>query len=184
MLKPEKSSAGNSAETTDWAEAYLLYHKPIFNFVYRRLQHYEDACDVTADIFVRAISAEQRGSGNQHGLEGWLWKITRNMIVDYYRWRQVRRKIGSYDELADLIEDDIDPHSDAEASDLWDALFAASRSLTPEQMQTVNLYAAGYGQAEIGRNLGVATGAIKSRLHRAQATLRDLAHMHLQPSKG
>lgn len=161
-------------EATDWEQAYRRYYKPIFSFVYARLRCYEDARDVVADTFVRAISAEQRGSGNRYGLEAWLWQVARSTLIDYYRKPHVRRKVDCLEEAPDAEDECPTPHAEAEASVLWDALCRAAKLLTPEQREVMDLYMRGYTQTEIGEQLGVRAGTIKSRVFRAQATLRLL----------
>ena len=72
------------------------------------------------------------------------------------------------------------PEDDAIASDQQRALFAALRTLTPEQRHVVELRLAGLTSPEIAAVLGTTTGAVKASQHRAYARLRiALADEHI-----
>jgi RNA polymerase sigma factor (sigma-70 family) len=66
-----------------------------------------------------------------------------------------------------------DPHETAVAREIASRLHAAIDSLPTGQREAVTLYyLAGLTQAEAAEHLGVPVGAVKTRLHKARASLR------------
>jgi RNA polymerase sigma factor (sigma-70 family) len=65
------------------------------------------------------------------------------------------------------------PHAAAEAREVARLVRAAIAALPPGQREAVTLYyLAGLSQAEAAAHLGIPPGAVKTRLHKARATLR------------
>jgi RNA polymerase sigma-70 factor (ECF subfamily) len=80
---------GNSSEPTP-AEAIAIlfdqYGDEIFSHVQLMVGSIPDAEDLVQDIFLRALRAwpsfQKRSSART-----WLWAITRNVLIDHYRWQ-------------------------------------------------------------------------------------------------
>jgi RNA polymerase sigma factor (sigma-70 family) len=79
--------------------------------------------------------------------------------------------------LVELTSPDADPASQAESSELSAGVRAAVAGLPVGQRTAVALlYLAGLTHAEIAEELGTSPGAVKTRLHKARATLRAPLH--------
>lgn len=57
------------------------YYPRIFRFFYYRTKTKEDAEDLTSEVFVKVVGAIRKQKGN---FEAWLFKIARNLLIDYY----------------------------------------------------------------------------------------------------
>ncbi len=107
----------------------------------------------------------------------WLAGIGLNIC---HRWlRQRTRDTWSWEAVlgGSLLPEPVDPapgpEEEATVSDLRSRIAAAIASLPDGQRAAVSLfYLAGLTQAETADHLGVGVGAVKTRLHRARATLR------------
>jgi RNA polymerase sigma-70 factor (ECF subfamily) len=61
--------------------------KPLYRFVLKRVRDREAAEDIVQDVLVKAYS-RQGTLKEPSKLQPWLYQITRNAIVDYYRLRK------------------------------------------------------------------------------------------------
>jgi RNA polymerase sigma factor (sigma-70 family) len=86
--------------------------------------------------------------------------------------------------LIDLADPDPDPATAAETSELAAGIWAAVSDLPAGQRTAVALfYLAGLTHAEIAEELGTSPGAVKTRLHKARAALREPLHDLYQERK-
>jgi RNA polymerase sigma-70 factor (ECF subfamily) len=125
------------------------------------------ADDLTADTFVRAWTA--RGSIRETTLRAYLLTITRNLWRDRQRreWRHVPldESIGERGAFQAQAEHAIDLR--------WTEKRLAS--VANGDREALLLYARdGLSYQEIGRRLGIAVGAVKSRIFRARHALMAL----------
>ena len=87
-------------EAQEFQQFYQEHIGPIYRFVYSKVGHREDAEDLTAQIFLKAV----RGINKEHSMQSmqkWLFLVARTTIADY--WRAYYR--GSTHSLDKLLED-------------------------------------------------------------------------------
>ena len=159
----------------DFAPLYHRYYRPIFGYCHRRLEHREAAADATSQTFARALTGIH---GFRSGsVAAWLFTIARNVVIDTVRSRRFHLDL---DDAAELSAGGPRPEDEAIANDQQRALFAALRTLTPDQRHVVELRLAGLTSPEIASVLGTTTGAVKASQSRAYARLRTaLAPEHI-----
>jgi RNA polymerase sigma-70 factor (ECF subfamily) len=125
---------------------------------------------------------------HQHGnslkdvrrLESWIYQITRNLIIDYYRsHRQPLTSLGAQEVLdlpEDLPDDDI-------VSELLPCVRAMVLALPEQDRQALILTEyQGLTQKELGERLGLSFSGAKSRVQRAREKLKQelLACCHFE----
>ncbi len=158
-----------------FAPLYEHYYRPVFGYCHRRLAHREAAADAASQTFARALAGiDGFRSGS---VPAWLFTIARNVVIDTVRSRRFHLGIDAAVHVPDsqpLPEDEVVAH------DQQRALFAALRTLTPDQRHVVELRLAGLTSPEIAAVLGTTPGAVKASQHRAYARLRTaLAGEHI-----
>jgi RNA polymerase sigma-70 factor, ECF subfamily len=120
------------------------------------------AQDVTAEAFARAFARWRTVAGLAYR-DAWVMRVASNLAIDAVR-RRARPFHHGDTEVADP----------AELAALRVSLAAALEALPRSQRDAVILrYLADLPEAEVGEVLGVATGTVKSHLHRARIALRD-----------
>jgi RNA polymerase sigma-70 factor (ECF subfamily) len=156
---------------------YERYVDKIYNYVYYRTSDHQDAEDLTAKVFFRALKHipryEQRGAP----FSSWLYRIAHNLVANWYRDRS-RRKFISLDRLAFMTRQEGDgPFQRAAKSDQRDALLDAVHRLPADRQQLLILkHVERLTNRQIGEIMGRTEGAIKSLYHRTLVALRqDLA---------
>jgi len=172
----------SAAQTFDGL--FQAYEQKIFNLIYRLVGDYEDAADLTADTFVRAMRAYDRFRGDAHPLT-WLYRIALNLCKNYFRQQRLRRRVHSFsldspaEQDGDLLPREIEDSSQApdrqvEARELQERVAAGILSLRPDFRALVVLRdVQGLSYQEIARILGCSEKAVKSRLFRARTRLRE-----------
>jgi RNA polymerase sigma-70 factor (ECF subfamily) len=151
------------------AEIYDRYSGKIYSYVYHRVGDGRVAEDLVGDVFVRMLEAIRSDRAWSTSLQGWLYRIAHNLIVDQYR-RGGNRESVELDETWMAAEN---------ASHSFENVFASKqlqqgmRVLTEEQQQVVVLrFVEGLSNAEVAEILDKTEGAIKALQHRALSALR------------
>ncbi|MBA2680971.1 MAG: hypothetical protein H0U76_21570 [Ktedonobacteraceae bacterium] len=72
--------------TTTTEQAWEAFHAPLHQFIRRRVADEAVAEDLLQDVFLR-IHQYTASLKDVRRLEGWIYQITRNLIIDYYRSR-------------------------------------------------------------------------------------------------
>jgi RNA polymerase sigma-70 factor, ECF subfamily len=63
---------------------YNRFHKLLYNYIALRVNNKQDVEDLLQDVFVK-IFLNLRKLETGERLNGWIFSITRNAIIDYYR---------------------------------------------------------------------------------------------------
>jgi RNA polymerase sigma-70 factor (ECF subfamily) len=152
---------------------YERYVDRIYNYIYYRTGNSQDAEDLTARTFYRAMNHFPRYEDRGAPFSAWLYRIAHNLVANWHRDHS-RRQMLSLDDLVLRAPRAKGPAAWSEKSDDNDVLVAAVRRLAPDRQQLVILkHVEGLTNAEIGEVMGRTEGAIKSLYHRTLITLRE-----------
>jgi RNA polymerase sigma-70 factor (ECF subfamily) len=161
-----------------FAVLYDHYVGPVYRYAYRRLGRHEDAEDVTAQTFYRALEALPAYEWRGLPFGAWLFRIAHNLLVDRHRAGGTtlalngRGAPGGADEPADHRGPA--PDEAVIARDEADAAWAAVATLPPLQRRAVTLrFGRDLSHAEVGALIGRSEAATKQLIYRAMKTLRE-----------
>lgn len=163
-----------------WALFITRYRKLIYGAIHRANARFGAGWDESAleEVFEEALfkllrdRARALATWKGHcKLETWIYRIVRNVCIDYIR-REARRGGGS-----ELIEERVDGDAGAgnrSGMDLRLSLEQAmERVLTPKETIAVRLiYFEGFTYREVGGRLGMTVGAVSGFVYRALGKLR------------
>jgi RNA polymerase sigma-70 factor, ECF subfamily len=179
MMMPEieiKDDATLSKASQGDLEAFgILYERyvdRIFNYIYYRTGNVNDAEDLTARVFQRAL--HHIGTYTDRGVpfSAWLYRIAHNLVANWHRDRSRKQEIP-LNEAPLLSKGDL-PESTLVRTQEQDALLRMIRSLPPDRQQLLILkFVDHLSNAEIGSIMGRSEGAVKSLYHRTLLFLRD-----------
>jgi RNA polymerase sigma-70 factor (ECF subfamily) len=153
-------------------------------FITRRVASEADADDILQDVFLR-IHRRAGTVERRERLVSWLFQVTRNAIVDYYRAPVRRRELpaGAAPDLEaaghhaqDGVEDS-DVASPAVRRELAACLGPMMEQLSPlyrEAVRVVDLE--GLPQQEAAARLGITVSGMKSRVQRGRQALQSQFH--------
>ena len=151
---------------------YEKYVQKIYNYIYYRTGNYNDAEDLTAKTFHRAMrhipSYEQRGVP----FSAWLYRIAHNVVANWHRDRS-RRKVIALDELVLHQQWRPSPEGLVEADEEKRELLRVIRRLPADrQLLLILKFVEGMSNEAIGQVMGRSEGAVKSLYHRTLLALR------------
>lgn len=165
------------SEVPDLTALYLEYRQRIFDFIRRRVQtsgtSNEIAEDLTQDVFRKACEALGRGVEVEYP-GGWLHRIARNAIIDYYRARDCRPSAVAWDDIWYEADNDIAPDDYAISAVGCDAIWGAVGRLTEGQARAVALLVEGYRSEDLGDAMGMSKDGAKQLLLRGRHRLIEL----------
>lgn len=167
------------------------YSTPLFNFICRFLGDYDQACDVSQQVFLRFYTSLPNLSTGEP-FKPWLFQVARNCCVDELRRRkryaihfsqlESENSEGELTFLADMPDPGPLPEELMERHDVQDYLHRAIDALPPKFRAVVILrYMSQLSFSEIGRTLNMPEATAKTYFHRAKVLLRKIlsAEMHL-----
>jgi len=152
---------------------YQRYVSRIYRYLYYRTGNREDAEDLTARTFYRALRRMSHYVDRGAPFSAWLYRIAHNVVVNWLRDRS-RRPVVALDAVVVAGGEREDPHTAAEAAEERARLLRAVRQLPPDRQELLILkFVEGMSNAEIGLVMGRSEGAIKSLYHRTLVALRE-----------
>jgi RNA polymerase sigma factor (sigma-70 family) len=156
------------------------YSTPLFNFICRFLGDYDQACDISQQVFLQLyLSLSTLRTGDP--LKAWLFQVARNRCLDELRRKHAihfseLESVSDEDELSPLAAmPDTSPLPEelAERHDLQERLQQAIEALPPKFRSVVLLrYAGQLSFAEIGQVLNMPEATAKTYFQRAKPLLR------------
>ncbi len=151
---------------------YERYVDRIFNYVYYRTGNVNDAEDLTARVFQRAMNHIVNYTDRGVPFSAWLYRIAHNLVANWHRDRSRRQEIPLSD--APLVAKGDHPESNLVHNQQQDALLRLIRSLPAERQTLLILkFVEHLSNAEIGEIMGRSEGAVKSLYHRTLLSMRD-----------
>lgn len=102
--------ACQAGDLAQFSKLYDTYARKIYDFVYYRVQHRPTAEDLTSQTFFKVLESIAKYQDNSGNFSAWLYKIARNLVIDYYRTRKNEDDIADYFGLNDGsdLERDLD----------------------------------------------------------------------------
>ena len=179
----DESDSALIARAKEDQEAFgILYERyvgRIYNYIYYRTGNHQDAEDLTARTFYRALKHISRYVDRGAPFSAYLYRIAHNVVANWHRDTS-RRQIISLDELVTGTLKEEGPAHLAMEREERDLLLYAARRLPPERQQLLILkFVDQMRNAEIAAVMGRTEGAIKSLYHRTLVALREeLAQLH------
>lgn len=173
----EENEAELIAQAKKDPEAFgLLYERyvgRIYRYLYYRTGNQEDAEDLTARTFYRALKSLPRYQDRGLPFGAWLYRIAHNVVANWLRDRS-RRPVVALEALGNSVSREHGPPEALEALEERELLLQAVRCLPPERQELLILkFVEGLSNAEIGAVMGRSEGAIKSLYHRTLVALRE-----------
>lgn len=83
-----------------FAPLYTKYYKQIFNYVYQRMDSKDNAFDITAQVFLKALSNLNRYEYKGVPFGSWLYRIAHNEIMQLFRTQKNKRAVNA--DIGDL----------------------------------------------------------------------------------
>ncbi|HHB79782.1 MAG TPA: RNA polymerase sigma factor SigZ [Saprospiraceae bacterium] len=141
-------------------------NEQLYRFVDSKIKDKELSKDIIQDVFVKVFS-NIGNLKNQDKLISWIYQITRNEIVTYFRKNKIQ-----------FSKDEIPEHQpeDKNLTSEFSICIEPMIDLLPEKYKEALLLSEikNISQKELAEQLGISYSAAKSRVQRGRVMLKDL----------
>ena len=161
---------------------YKQFHSHLLGYVKSKVRSREDAEDILQNVFIR-ISSNIHTLAEDVKLKNWIFTITRNAIIDYYRVNANKKKFAVTREIDENIleADDPDPTKGL------DQCIGKMIGLLPEEYRDIIIDSElnGVKQKDLAEKYGMAYPSMRSRVQRGRERLKQLFYncCHIETDK-
>lgn len=178
QVDPELVRAVQRGERGAMDDLIRATYGDVYALSRRLLGDPSDAADATQEVYVRVVRSVL-GFRGESAFGTWLHRVTVNVCLTALRARGDVRARGQSAGVAEMdveiADPAADPASQAESADLAARTAQALATLPDDAREVVLLRdLQGLSTKEAAQVLGISEGAVKVRLHRAHARLREL----------
>jgi len=178
MTEKEIIAKAQDGDRVALAKLVKLYEQTVYNFAYKICRNKEKAEHIMQETFMSMVKSIKQFSGKSK-LSTWLYTIVSNHCLMMARSNKKHAYISLDDDDA-LIDEknitdwEITPDKIAENIELGAILDDAIKKLPPDYRIVFMLRdIQGFSTEETGKAINLSVPAVKSRLHRARAFLRN-----------
>lgn len=170
----------------EMALLYRRYAPGLLSYVRMHVPTPEDAEDLVVDVFLAALEQTNFVALPEKAQQLWLWRVTRNKVIDAYRRAKIRQSV-TLDHVADgLFEDEmLSPENSALRQEDYMDLHTYLQSLPSLQQQILRMR---FGQdlscREIATALGKQENAVRVTLSRSLNLLRTIYRRRREVQEG
>jgi len=150
-------------------EIWEIFSQRLYSFINSRVNNKVEAEDILQEVFLK-IHKSLPTLTSQEKLPSWIYRITRNTIIDYYRKKGVMHKV----EFNDYLE----PHEFPGKVNGYEEIKGCLNSfvnLLPEKYRdSLELSdIRGYKHKEVADKLNISLPAVKSRILRGKEMIKQ-----------
>ncbi len=193
--RPGAGQRDDSALVRDFDALYARYGKQIYNTLYQWIGDHEEAADLTQETFLSAHKAREQFRGDSK-VYTWLYRIAHNHFKNRLKQRGRQREMeassldagigdgAEFEESAgtrEIADWSLSPTRLLEQKELAAQINRAVNSLAPAYRVVMVLRDVdGLAYNEIADVTGLTVEAVKTRLNRARAMVRQKVEPYLK----
>lgn len=148
---------------------YIDYYEKVFGYIINKVNNRQTAEDLAGDVFVKVYSKLDTFDDSKSSVSTWIYNITRNTLIDYYRTRKTSDEIPE-----ELASDGDTPEDTAVNNDMLEKLADALEKLDERSRKIIILkYYTGLNMKEIAAKLGISYSYARIIEEKALDTLKD-----------
>lgn len=153
------------------ASVYTDFQKSLLSYIKSKIRSKEDAEDILQNVFIK-ISANVHKLSDEEKLKNWIFTITRNAIIDYYRVNAKNKNASIDENLADQLPEDKTTDS---VKGLDHCLNGMINNLPDEYRDVIiDSELKGIKQKDLAEKYGMAYSSMRSRVQRGRERLKQL----------
>ena len=179
MTEQELIGAARQGDEGAFEELVRQYEKRVYHLALRMCGDQEDAWEIAQEAFL-SVWRGLRFFRGESAFSTWVYRLTSNAAIDYLR-RQNRQKalegvsLDDQETLAEPQDQSPSPQRQAELGELRENLQEGLMALSAEHRQVLLLRELqGLSYEEIGRELDLDLGTVKSLIARGREKLRKI----------
>jgi RNA polymerase sigma-70 factor (ECF subfamily) len=160
-----------------WNMLVDMYSKKVFNIAYQFSGSYQEAEDLTQDIFLKLYHQLDKYDFEKN-FTAWLLTLVKNYLIDMYRrtkWE--KRQRDDIDKHLHVVLATDNPESGLQEGENRKILWEGLNKLSPDiRMAIVLKEIQGKKYEEVADILGLPVGTVKSRINRGRLQLAKILH--------
>lgn len=163
-------------------QVHADHYNKVSNWTRNVIKNREDAEEVTSDVFMKLNKNLSNYDSNKSSLYTWIFNITKNAIIDYWRTKKnitisISDLIGDDDSKKEMIDKiytyKVTPESELINNELGEAINNAIESLPMNYKNIAELFLVEQkSYDEICSTLDLPLGTVKGTISRAKEMLR------------
>ena len=146
-------------------------HEPLKQFIRKRVSDQDHVDDILQDVFIKIHTKIDTLKDNSK-ISSWIYQITRNTIIDFYRSHKNLLKYVDDIESMPVLDDEDD--ISIPMQEMADGLINVVKTL-PEKYADALIAVDFNGQSQklLSEKLGISRSGARSRVQRARQMLKD-----------
>lgn len=152
--------------TTTTETIWKAFHDELFNFINKRIKDKDVSKDILQDVFVK-IHLKLYTLSDEDKLTSWVYQITRNSILDYFKGQ--KPKVDIPESLAEIKEEKL---FNEEVGNCLKPMIEQLPDMSKDAILQTEL--GKLSQKDYAEKLGISYSGAKSRIQRARQQLHAL----------
>lgn len=176
----ELLSRCRDGDHTAWETVVHRHHRRVYNFAYRFGGRFDEAEDLTQEIFLKVYRTLHTYKVELGAFETWLMRVGRNCIIDHYRKAKTERSRtdpleGEHEQVAETRDRTANPAQALDHRELSERVHGALVRL-PDDLREVLVLRdlEGFAYDEIVDIIKVPMGTVKSRINRGRVEMAKM----------
>ena len=169
-----------AGDRSAWESIVQQHHRRIYNLAYRYTGRFDEAEDLTQEIFFKVYRSLKAFRPQSASLVNWIVRVGRNHIVDHYR--KLKRERASteslqtdYDKAEENPARSPNPAEDLEQREVFERVHRALLKVPDDLREAVILRdLEEFTYEEIAGLLELPLGTVKSRINRGRIELAKI----------
>lgn len=153
------------------AGIYNEFHRSLLSYVRSKIRSKEDAEDILQNVFAK-ISANAGSLSGKEKVQSWLFTVTKNAVIDYYRVNGRKRNV----ELDDKFSEQLPEEETIDSTKGLDRCVETMINLLPDEYRSIveDAELHGISQKDLARKYNMAYPSMRSRVQRGRERLKQL----------
>ena len=163
-----------------WDTIVRLNHQRVYNFAYRYNGRFDEAEDLTQEIFLKVYRTLGTYKPELGAFETWMMRVGRNCIIDHYRKLKTERRQtdsleGEHEQVAETGNRFANPAEALDQRELSERVHGALLRLSGDLRDVLILRdLEGFAYEEIVEIVRVPIGTVKSRINRGRVEMAKM----------
>jgi RNA polymerase sigma-70 factor, ECF subfamily len=155
------------------ATIYSRFHQSLLAYIRSKIRSKEDAEDILQNVFIK-ISSHVNTVSEKEKLNNWVFTVTRNAIIDYYRVHASKKSTSLDESFAEYLVEDPAPDSTKGLEHCLHSMI----NLLPEEYKSVIIDSElkGEKQKDLAIRYNMGYSAMRSRVQRGRERLKQLLY--------
>jgi RNA polymerase sigma-70 factor (ECF subfamily) len=153
------------------ATIYTQFHTELLRYIKSKVRSSEDAEDILQNVFIKISSGIDKLTEDVK-VKNWIFTITRNTIIDYYRVNASKKDVITTDEISENVPE----FEDIDTTKGLDQCVSSMIGLLPDEYREIIIESEinGVKQKDLADKYGIAYPSMRSKVQRGRERLKQL----------